>query len=106
MTVNNRFRGKLFHHHLTDLIGRTTPNIHHLVVAFALRYQTRGVLSFNFLDFFFSSCNQFCLLSRNRHIADADGQAANGGQSIATVLQTVSKKYRRTQTALAEAGVD
>ena len=106
MAVNDRFGGKLFHHHLTDLISRAAPNIHNLVVAFTLGNQTGSVLRFDFFHFFFCFSNQLGLLSRHLHIADADRQTADRGQRITAVLQAVGEKNRCTKTALTEAGID
>ena len=106
VAVDDGLVGEFLHHHLTHVVGRTTPNINDLVVAFALRHETGRVLLFNRLHFFFGFSDHRRLLLRNGHIADADRDTGQGRETVAVILQTVGKHHRGAQTALAEAAVD
>ena len=106
MTIDNRFARKILHHDFTDFVSRTAPNINDLVVAFAGRHQTGGVLVFDLLDFRLGLFNQLGLLLGNRHITDANRNTGKRCKTVAVVLQLVGKHHRRAQTALAEALID
>ena len=106
MAVDDGFARELLHHHLADFVSRTTPDVDHLVVAFALGHETGGVLLFDRLDLVFGGAHELELLLRHGHVADADRDAGAGSQTIAVILELVGEDHRRTQTAAAVAHVD
>ena len=61
ITVGHFLMGQLLHHGLADLITSAPPDIDHFVVALPDRYQTGGVLLFDFRYLVFSRCDQFML---------------------------------------------
>ena len=106
VTVDDGLIGEFLHHDLADFVGRTAPDIDHLVVAFALRHKTGGVLLFDRLHFVFGSRHERGLLLRDGHIADADRNTGKRCETVAVIFQLVGKHHRGAQTALAEAAVD
>ena len=106
VTVDGGFGREFLHHHLADLVGGAAPDVDHLVVAFALRDETRGVLRLDFLHFLFGRTDELLLLSGDGHVAHADRDAGARREAVAVVLQTVREDHRGVETALAEATVD
>ena len=104
MAVDNRLDRQILHHDLTDFISGTAPDVHHLVIAFALRHETGGVLGLDLFHFLLSVINELLLLGRNLHIVNADRNTGLRGEVVAAVLQSVNKVHRRAETADTEAG--
>ena len=65
-------RAELIHHGLSHDIAGTRPNIHHLVVAFAICDQAGSVLAFNLLNLFFGARNNAGLLQWDQHVVDTE----------------------------------
>ncbi len=106
MTILDRLVGEVIHQRLADFIARTAPDVHHLVVALALRHQTGGVLLLDFLDFLFGASDDRVLLFRNQHVVDADRDAGLGRQREARLQQLVGEDRGFAQAATAERRVD
>ncbi len=101
VTVHNRLGGQLFHHRLADLVASLAPDVHHVVVAFLGRDQTRRVLLVDFLHFAAGF-----LGGRDQHVAHGDRDTAARGQLEAGLHQLVSEDHRVAQAATAERLVD
>ena len=106
VTVDRGLGRELLHHHLADLVRRAAPDVDDLVVAFALRDETRGVLRLDFFHFLFGRTDELLLLGGDGHVAHANRDARARREAVAVVLQAVGEDHRGVETALAEATVD
>ena len=106
VTVGHGFGGQLFHHRLADLVAGLAPDVHHVVVAFLGRDQTRRVLLVDFLHFAAGFGQDAFLGRRDQHIAHGDRDAAARGQAEARLHQLVGEDHRVAQAATAERLVD
>ena len=97
---------QLFHHRFGNLVTTTTPNIHHFVIAFALRHQTLAILLFDFFHFHLCRMQQGLFLAWHQHIIHTNRQTATSRISKTGVHQLIGKNHRIAQTATAERSVD
>ncbi len=70
--VRRLLGSELFHHDLADLVTGAAPDVDDLVVALALRDETRGVLRLDLLHFLLGAADDFFLLLRHDHVVDRD----------------------------------
>ena len=105
-TIYDGFGTQLIHHGLGNHIACAAPDIHNLVVALAIRHQTRGVLCMDFHHFFFCSRNQIAFFRRHQHVINANRNAGAGCISKTGIHQLIRHDNGVTQPALTEAGVD
>ena len=102
LAVDHLLGRKLLHHGLADQVARAAPDVDHLVVALALRDQTRGVLLLDFLDLGLGRFQDALLLRRHQHVVDSDRDAGARGQPEAVLHELVGKDDRVTQAAAPE----
>ena len=106
LEVGRLLGAELLHHRLGDLIIRARPDVHDLVVALAVRDQTRGVLILDLLHFTVGRGHELGLLLRNDDVVDAEGDARTGRVGEAGVHELVGEDHRLLQTQRTVAGVD
>jgi len=106
VAVDDRLGRELFHHRLAHAVAGLAPDVHHVVVAFLGRHQTRRVLLVDFLDLFARLGKDAFLGGRDQHIVHADRDTAARGQAEARLHQLVGEDHRVAQAAAAERLVD
>ena len=83
-----------------------SPDVDHLVIAFAVGDQSLGILPFDLRDLMLSLPQQFLLLGRNMHVVDADRDTGTRGILEPRVLNLIEERDGLTVTTLAIDGID
>src|SRR5271154_1245300 len=92
--VGDLVGAQLLHHGLGHLVVGARPDVDHLVVAFAVGDQSRGVLLLDLLHLFFGRRQDLGLLGRYHHVVHADRHAGAGRVVEARVHELV-REYDR-----------
>ncbi len=105
------FRGhnvyrEIAQHVLGDVLGTLGPDVDDLVVALTVGDQTFGVLLLDFLDFLNRKMDPLFLAGRNDHVVQADGDAGDGGEAEAGLLEPVGQNDGLLVAGQAETDVD
>src|SRR5487761_2073430 len=87
--IGHFHRAELSHHRLGDVVSGSAPDVDDLVVALALRDETRGVLRLDLLHLRLGIGDDLVLFLGHQHVVGGERDAAARGQSIARLHQPV-----------------
>ncbi len=104
--VGDALLAELPHHRASHLVVGVRPDVDDLVVALAVRNETRRVLVLDLFDLGLGRGQDIDLLRGNDHVVNADRNAGAGRLTEAQVHQLVSKHHGVFQTKATVAGVD
>ena len=93
-------------HRLGDILGALGPDIDDLIVPLAVGDQTLGILLLDLLDLLDGLVDPLFLGLGDDHVVEADGDAGQGGETVAGLLEPVGQNHRLLVAGETEGGVD